>query len=91
LARYLTVATIVQDNIVGNSDLSKPNAEFFNSPHNYTDGGVKNPGAHIFCIEPRGEVGVGGVLLFKKSLVCANPDAVIVMKGTKMASMAGTV
>jgi hypothetical protein len=91
LARYLTIATIVQDNIVGNSDVSRANAEFFNSPHNHTDGGIKNPRAYIFCVEPRGEVGVGGVLLFKKSMVCANPDAVFIVKGSKMLSMAGTV
>lgn len=83
MARYMTLATIVQDNIVGNSD-------FLNDP-NKTDGGIKHPNALIFCIEPRGDIGVGGVILVKKNAIYADPDAVFVAKGSKIASMAAGV
>ena len=83
MSRCLTVASIVDDAVMGNSS-------FLCDP-NVVEGVIRNPSSWTFCIEPRGSLGVGGAIYVRRSVVYADPTKVIIPKDSKVASLAGQV
>jgi hypothetical protein len=83
MSRCLTLLSIVEGSVMGNTS--------FLCNTNKMNGVIRRQSGWIFCIEPRGSLGVGGAILVSKTTVYADPHKVIIPKDSKITSLAGLV